>query len=53
MIHPSILCNGGIAPKHYSGFAFGAGIDRIAALWHRIPDIRLLHENDTRSLAQF
>jgi phenylalanyl-tRNA synthetase alpha chain len=53
MIHPSVLCNGGIDPKRYSGFAFGAGIDRIAALWHRIPDIRLLYENDTRFLAQF
>ena len=53
MIHPCVLRNGGIDPNRYSGFAFGAGVDRIAALWHRIPDIRLLYENDTRFLAQF
>jgi phenylalanyl-tRNA synthetase alpha chain len=53
MIHPGVLRNGGIDPNRYSGFAFGAGIDRIAALWHRIPDIRLLYDNDTRFLAQF
>jgi phenylalanyl-tRNA synthetase alpha chain len=53
MIHPTVLRNGGIDPMVYSGFAFGAGVDRIAALWHRIPDIRLLYENDLRFLAQF
>jgi len=53
MIHPNVLRNGGIDPAHYSGFAFGAGIDRIAALWHRIPDIRLLYENDLQFLEQF
>jgi phenylalanyl-tRNA synthetase alpha chain len=53
MIHPNVLRNGGIDPALYNGFAFGAGIDRIAALWHRIPDIRLLYENDLRFLEQF
>jgi phenylalanyl-tRNA synthetase alpha chain len=53
MIHPVVLRNGGIDPARYSGFAFGAGVDRIAALWYRIPDIRLLLENDARFLEQF
>ena len=53
MIHPRVLQNGGIDPTRYSGFAFGAGVDRIAALWYRIPDIRLLYENDLRFLEQF
>jgi phenylalanyl-tRNA synthetase alpha chain len=53
MIHPNVLRNGGIDPIRYSGFAFGAGVDRIAALWYRIPDIRLLYENDLRFLEQF
>jgi phenylalanyl-tRNA synthetase alpha chain len=53
MIHPNVLRNGGIDPARYSGFAFGAGVDRIAALWYRIPDIRLLLENDVRFLGQF
>jgi phenylalanyl-tRNA synthetase alpha chain len=53
MIHPRVLWNVGIDPTRYSGFAFGAGVDRIAALWYRIPDIRLLFENDLRFLEQF
>jgi len=53
MIHPTVLRNGGVEPASHSGFAFGAGIDRIAALWYRIPDIRLLYEDDLRFLQQF
>lgn len=53
VIHPMVLRNGGIDPSRYSGFAFGAGVDRIAALWYRIPDIRMLYENDYRFLQQF
>ncbi len=53
MIHPVVLHNGGIDPDRHSGFAFGAGVDRIAALWYRIPDIRLLYENDLSFLEQF
>ncbi len=53
MIHPVVLRNGGIDPACYNGFAFGAGVDRIAALWYRIPDIRLLYENDLSFLEQF
>jgi phenylalanyl-tRNA synthetase alpha chain len=53
MVHPNVLCNGGIDPSRYSGFAFGAGVDRIAALWYGIPDIRLLLGNDQRFLEQF
>ncbi|MFN2291155.1 MAG: phenylalanine--tRNA ligase subunit alpha, partial [Anaerolineae bacterium] len=53
LIHPAVLRNGGIDPSRYSGFAFGAGVDRIAALWYRIPDIRMLYENDYRFLRQF
>jgi phenylalanyl-tRNA synthetase alpha chain len=53
MIHPNVLRNGGIDPRRYTGFAFGAGVDRIAALWYRIPDIRTLFENDLRFLQQF
>lgn len=53
MIHPVVLNNGGIDPDRHSGFAFGAGVDRIAALSYRIPDIRILYQNDARFLAQF
>ena len=53
MVHPTVLRNGGIDPARYTGFAFGAGVDRIAALWYRVPDIRMLYENDVRFLEQF
>jgi phenylalanyl-tRNA synthetase alpha chain len=53
MVHPVVLRNGGIDPTRYTGFAFGAGVDRIAALWYGVPDIRLLYENDLRFLEQF
>jgi phenylalanyl-tRNA synthetase alpha chain len=53
MVHPNVLRNGGIDPYRFTGFAFGAGVDRIAALLYRLPDIRDLYENDLRFLEQF
>ena len=53
MVDPNVLDNCGIDSKKYSGFAFGMGIDRIALLLHKIKDIRLLSENDTRFIKQF
>lgn len=52
MIHPDVLRNGGIDPSRYSGFALGAGIERIAQLAWGIADSRLLYENDLRYLRQ-
>lgn len=53
MVHPNVLEAVGIDPEEYSGFAFGLGIDRMAALMYGIDDIRLLYENDVRFLQQF
>ncbi|SDL43956.1 phenylalanine--tRNA ligase subunit alpha [Halarsenatibacter silvermanii] len=53
MVHPKVLEISGIDPHHFSGFAFGMGIDRIAMLKYGIEDIRLLFENDRRFLQQF
>ena len=53
MVHPQVLRNCGIDPGEYTGFAFGAGVDRITALWYRIPDIRWLYDNDASFLKQF
>jgi phenylalanyl-tRNA synthetase alpha chain len=36
-----------------SGFAFGFGLERLAMNLSRIPDIRMLVENDLRFLNQF
>ena len=40
-------------PDVVSGFAFGFGLDRLAMNLARIPDIRMLVENDLRFLRQF
>lgn len=40
-------------PETVSGFAFGFGLDRLAMNLARIPDIRMLVENDLRFLRQF
>lgn len=53
MVHPNVLKNVGYDPKHYSGFAFGMGVERIAMLKYGIHDIRFFFENDLRFLRQF
>lgn len=53
MVHPNVLQAVGIDSEAYSGFAFGLGIDRMAARMYDIDDIRLLYENDVRFLEQF
>ena len=53
MVDPAVLKNCGIDPEVYSGFAFGMGVERIAQLLYRVPDLRLYWENDVRFLDQF
>lgn len=53
MIHPKVLENAGINPQQWRGFAFGAGIDRIAMLKYGIDDIRLFYSGDLRFVNQF
>ncbi|MGH2661758.1 MAG: phenylalanine--tRNA ligase subunit alpha [Actinomycetota bacterium] len=53
MVHPRVLVAGGVDPEQHTGFAAGMGIERIAAIRHGIPDIRLLFDGDVRVLSQF
>ena len=53
MIHPNVLKGVGIDSDQYRGYAFGLGLDRLAMLLYRIPDLRLLFENDLRFLDKF
>lgn len=53
MVDPNVLQNCGIDPDVYSGFAFGMGVERIAQLKFRVPDLRMYFENDIRFLRQF
>ena len=53
MVDPAVLENVGYDSERYTGFAFGMGPARIAALKYGIRDIRVFHENDIRFLKQF
>lgn len=53
MVHPVVLKNMGVDPEKYTGFAFGLGIDRFAALYYGINDIRLSYSGDLRFIKQF
>jgi phenylalanyl-tRNA synthetase alpha chain len=53
MVHPSVLTASGIDPERFTGYAFGAGIDRLAMLRYGVADLRLFFENDARFLEQF
>lgn len=53
MVHPNVLQKAGIDSTRYSGFAIGAGIDRLTLLKYGISDLRSLFENDLRFLSQF
>ncbi|MEF3279858.1 MAG: phenylalanine--tRNA ligase subunit alpha [Elusimicrobiota bacterium] len=52
MIHPNVLRNCNYDPDEFSGFAFGAGIERFTMLLFGIDDLRILYENDLRILRQ-
>ncbi len=53
MVHPNVLQASGVDPERYTGYAFGAGIDRLAMLRYGVNDLRLFFDNDLRFLRQF
>jgi phenylalanyl-tRNA synthetase alpha chain len=53
MVDPRVFQACGIDPRRYTGFAFGLGLDRVAVLKYRLPDLRLLFSGDERFLRQF
>ncbi len=53
MVDPNVFDMLGIDSEKYTGYAFGLGIDRIAMLKFKIPDMRMLFANDVRFLKQF
>lgn len=52
MVHPNVLRKVGINQEHYSGFAFGIGIERLAMLRYNVTDLREFFHNDLRFLKQ-
>jgi len=53
MVHPRVLDMCGIDSAKYQGYAFGAGIDRLAMLKYGAPDLRPFFESDLRWLRHF
>ncbi|MCX7945158.1 MAG: phenylalanine--tRNA ligase subunit alpha [Deltaproteobacteria bacterium] len=53
MVNPYVLKNVNIDPEEFTGFAFGMGVERMAMLKYKIPDLRLFFDNDLRFLGQF
>ncbi|HUN74037.1 MAG TPA: phenylalanine--tRNA ligase subunit alpha [Steroidobacteraceae bacterium] len=53
MVHPQVLQASGVDAERFTGYAFGAGIDRLAMLRYAVNDLRLFFENDLRFLKQF
>ena len=58
MVHRNVLKVGGIEPDinnpaRLQGFAFGAGVERLAMLKYGIPDLRLFYESHGAFVRQF
>lgn len=53
MVDPAVLKAVGYDPSEVSGFAFGLGVERIAARRYGVADIRDFYRNDVRFLEQF
>jgi phenylalanyl-tRNA synthetase alpha chain len=53
IVHPNVFAACGIDPERWTGYAFGAGIERLAMLKYGVADLRLFYDNDLRFLRQF
>ncbi len=53
MVDPAVLEAVGYDPDAVTGFAFGLGVERIAARRYGVEDIRDFYRNDVRFLRQF
>ena len=53
MVNPKVFEAAGYNPEEWQGFAFGVGLERLAMLKYKIPDIRLFYSDDLRIINQF
>jgi phenylalanyl-tRNA synthetase alpha chain len=53
MVHRAVFESAHYNPEEYQGFAFGVGLDRLAMIKYKIPDIRFFYNGDLRFIRQF
>lgn len=53
MIHPNVLKTAAIDPQHFTGFAWGGGIERLVMMRYGIEDLRHFHSGKLEFLRQF
>ncbi len=53
MVHPKVFEAVSYNPYEWQGFAFGFGLNRLAMIKYKIPDIRLFYNGDLRFIRQF
>lgn len=53
MVHPNVLKSCNIDPNEWQGFAYGAGVERMAMLKYGIPDLRNFFDGDVRWLEHY
>lgn len=53
MVHRNVFDAARYNPDAVQGFAFGMGIDRLAMIKYKVPDIRLFYSGDLRFVRQF
>ncbi len=53
IVHPYVLSQMNLDSNFYQGYAFGLGVERLAMLKYRVPDLRLFFENHFDFLSQF
>ena len=53
MVNRRVIANCGLDPDEWQGFAFGAGVDRLAMLKYGMDDLRAFFDGDLRWLSHY